>query len=631
MADNIQLTNPQPNQILTYSEIDNKFINVDADANLLGITFPSLSVNALSPDGVELITRFTDSTLNFKTIRSGSGIDITETSSEITFDVLPVTNALTLGGLEKSDFFQISNNLSESDPVTVRENIDVYSKDESHDQFMETNASNIPDEDDLYELGSNGRRFSDIYAYTFHGTATHAELATEIKQHGALEGDVLTWIGNSWRPRPGIESTLKNSTLGDLGDVTLDGIQDLSLLIYYSEEQTWYPIDLNSLLSQDDEDSDSEYGMLDTITNVGSGTPVFKEIVNDSEARFKTLLGDDYIELSNQSNNSEVHFSFNIEKLSTEKLNDVNTSALSNGDGLVWRNDHYENKPIIPYKGNFESDGQIIRYSEEEQAYINTSVTFGKSRFVDLEDTPSQLGEFNTILGMNDCGEMEWLDPNEALDLSNYVDEADLLDYAKSSELSDYVTFDDLSDTYVTEEQLENYVIHNDLNKYVKIDDMESRGYLTNADFSNYLLIDDAESTYAKKEDISDMATQGDLENYAETTDLDKYLLKDGLQIVPKYGEVLGRPESADFSVSVANVHTYTLTQPDTPINLYAPDDGFMYTVTVFLNGGEENPPTWPGNISWIGGEEPTLTPRDILVFMTFNGVDWIGSYSGFY
>lgn len=209
------INNPTANQLLLWSDVEQAFINVTPDASILNISTPQMNVTKLSSNGESLVTNFSGNTLQTKTLVAGDGLKITTTTSgevEISFTD---NDSTTLNGFSDNEFLKVSNNLSETDPSLVREHLDVYEKDEVHDEFMETNASNIPDKDNTYDLGSNGRRYADIYAKTFHGTATRALIADSLMRKGAKEGDILVWrdLDNDWMPEDILKQYLKKEGL----------------------------------------------------------------------------------------------------------------------------------------------------------------------------------------------------------------------------------------------------------------------------------------------------------------------------------------------------------------------------------------------------------------------------------
>ena len=215
MSDQINVTDPTANDILVYSEIEGKFVNAKADMNMLGIELPEYSVVKLSANGESLVNRFQGSTLRTKTLSVGDGLTMDVSSSNLHIKVSDGIDATTLNGSKAEDFLRVENALSELDTDAITDSMDVYRKQESHDIFMETNASNIPDHDNKYDLGSNGRRYSDMYAVTFHGTATEAIIARNLTQNSANDGDMLVWrdTNRKWNAEDVLSGLMKNTGL----------------------------------------------------------------------------------------------------------------------------------------------------------------------------------------------------------------------------------------------------------------------------------------------------------------------------------------------------------------------------------------------------------------------------------
>ncbi len=214
MSDLIKTTAPMANDILVYSEIEGKFINARADMSVLGIELPEYNVVKLSASGQSLVERFQGSTLRTKTLNVGSGLSIAGTSSTVTIS-LDAVDAAMLGGYSADDFLKVENVLSEINTDALMDRINAYDRTQSHDIFMETNASNIPDKDNTYDLGSNGRRYADVFAVTFHGTATEAIIAHNVRQNGANDGDIMVWrdTNRRWNAEDLLSGFMRNTGL----------------------------------------------------------------------------------------------------------------------------------------------------------------------------------------------------------------------------------------------------------------------------------------------------------------------------------------------------------------------------------------------------------------------------------
>lgn len=212
--DQIKIDNPQANQVLVWSDVESAFVNIEPNASILNIDMPNYVVTPLSSNGHHVVNAFIGEQLQARTLLAGDGITITSSSGELII-AMEEWDATTLNGYSSSDFLKVSNQLSEINPEPLRDRLEVYTKTEAHDEFMETNASNIPDIDNAYDLGSNGRRYADIYAKTFHGTATYALIAGSIINKGAVEGDILVWrqSQSDWVPEDILNQYLKREGL----------------------------------------------------------------------------------------------------------------------------------------------------------------------------------------------------------------------------------------------------------------------------------------------------------------------------------------------------------------------------------------------------------------------------------
>ena len=218
---------PSSNQTLVYDEAKQKFVNAnpssatdsatDAEnlgsgeglyaqkvgANLQlksivaggGITLSadatSLQINASAQGGANLgsggnlhgiyDSEDANGNLQFKSLEQGSGILLTSNATQIQIALGPNVDASTLGGLSNTVFLQKTDNLAGlSDKPTSRTNLDVFSKGESDNRYLRYDNNSAPAVDNVYSLGSNSFRFSDIYATYIHGHATSSGSVTSI-------------------------------------------------------------------------------------------------------------------------------------------------------------------------------------------------------------------------------------------------------------------------------------------------------------------------------------------------------------------------------------------------------------------------------------------------------------------
>lgn len=299
MADEINVTNPSSNQILIYDETQQAFVNAEPDLSIFGnTTYIQGGMNLGQSDGEHIFNNVVSNTMRFRRLRGNNGINLTSSGSyiDISFD----GDATTLGGLGRTGFLEKGNNLSDVNAVDVRNNIDVYSKGETESTFMFANANNIPDVDATYDIGSNGRRYADMYAVTFHGLATESILSQSLERKGAQDGDVLTWDTSEgdWVPK---ESS--TSRLSELVDVDLNNIQHESVLVYNGIRNLWESAPLSSLGGIGGGDGGA--GSITDAENVGNGVGTFFARFGGN-LQFRSVTGGANVSVGTNFNDEEI-------------------------------------------------------------------------------------------------------------------------------------------------------------------------------------------------------------------------------------------------------------------------------------------------------------------------------------
>jgi len=368
------ISSPTANQILVWSDIEQAFINVDPTTSVNGITG---GVN-ISNQGSTIFQDVSGGNLRFRNIVGGDGITLNEynTYVEITFD----GDATTLNGFSSTDFFLKDNNLSDGNVMAMRSNLDVYSIDESHLHFMETNASNIPDRDNTYDLGSNGRRYADIYAKTFHGTATFASSAEQLSRNNALDGQVLTWDDgvSRWIPKQPTPITITGAT-----DLYREQLQDRSILRYNANRNRWEP-EIFEL-------GDTDGGSIADIENIGNGLSVYRNRTG-FVANFRTLRAGNNVSLRYNFNDDEIvidasvpqntdelvegtnnlyyttqRFNTQLSSSNIRQLNDVQSGTPAINQGLLWNGTEFRfrNVAVDIYSSNDIPEGNANLYFTE--------------------------------------------------------------------------------------------------------------------------------------------------------------------------------------------------------------------------------------------------------------------------
>ncbi|ASV44032.1 hypothetical protein PBI_SCTP2_17 [Salicola phage SCTP-2] len=293
--EHFNINNPLSNHILIYDEIQKKFINTEPTLNLFNVD--TIVENGFSMgSGERIFNDIQGRTIRIKSITGSNGIDIINNGA--TVDIHFNGDAQTLDSLTKDDLVQISKNLSDLDSEKARSNLNVYSVEESHSAFLEANASNLPDDDNTYDLGSNGRRFANIFAVTFHGTATESITTQTISQGSAEDGNILQWSDseNDW-----IATVPENNFLNNLHDVDSSNIQNESVLYYNASRSLWEVVPVSVLnLSGGSGDGDVING-----ENLGNGYELFSGKIGGI-LQYRTLLEGNGITIKQSSNSEEL-------------------------------------------------------------------------------------------------------------------------------------------------------------------------------------------------------------------------------------------------------------------------------------------------------------------------------------
>lgn len=129
----------------------------------------------------------TSDDFEFKSLAVGNGLVISEDGSTITVSLS--------GTVGQGTYLEIENNLSDLDDVAAaRTALNVYSKTETDGKFIRTDGHSVPDQNNMWDIGSPLRRFNDIYAETLQGTAV---LSDNLTITGNV-GDILAYDGQKW-------------------------------------------------------------------------------------------------------------------------------------------------------------------------------------------------------------------------------------------------------------------------------------------------------------------------------------------------------------------------------------------------------------------------------------------------
>lgn len=299
MTIEFNLNDPRGNEILVYDEITKKFVNTSVTSILPP---PSGIQGAMNMgEGLNIYNDTVSNQLRFRGIKGSDGISVNYEGSDI--NIKFNGNASTIAGQPLSNLVLVSNNLNDVDPLQARSNLGVMSIQESMNSFMEANASNIPDVDNKYDLGANGRRFADMYAVTFHGLATEAIVARGLARNGASDGQILVWrtADNKWMPE---DST--GNRLNSLEDVDISNLANESVLVYNGVLNRWETVPSSFFGGGTGEGGDV------LVESIGTGVSVVSNKLGNL-IQFRTLkAADNTVSVTTNFNGEEVLISANV-------------------------------------------------------------------------------------------------------------------------------------------------------------------------------------------------------------------------------------------------------------------------------------------------------------------------------
>ena len=331
-------------------------ITLSADANEITINSSALVSTATNlGSGTGLFVDVTTGSINFRGIALGTGADSgLKISSNATTVLLSIDsanlNAGTLGGLASSAFLQKSDNLAAvTDVATARTNLGVYSKTETDAKYFLKDGDGLPDTDNTRSLGSGSKRFSDVHAVEFHGTATYAGTVTSIGTHdigglnnvdetGKAAGHVLKYNGTTWVSTADGGAT----NIGALTDVDISGIANGQVLKFDSSTSKFIAADDSGAGGG----SSTFVGLSDTPSNYSGAASKFVK-ANAAGNGIEFVADPGYVtDLSsfttaNLTENTNLYYTdarvdTRIGATSINALSDVDTSGASVNDILKW-------------------------------------------------------------------------------------------------------------------------------------------------------------------------------------------------------------------------------------------------------------------------------------------------------
>ena len=340
-------------------------VTLSADANEITINSSATVSSATNlGSGTGLFVDLTTGSLNFKSLAISTGLSIANTGTTVTISVDSANlNAGTLGGLASSVFLQKSDNLAAvTNVATARTNLGVYSKTETDAKYFTNDANSLPVTDNTIALGDNSKRFSDVYAIEFHGTATRSGVVTSIADHdiGSLQnvdetgksvGHVLKYDGTNW------VSTIDGgaTNLGALTDVDTSGVANGQVLKFNSTTSKFEAADDSGAGGG----SSTFVGLSDTPNNYSGAASKFVK-ANAGGNGLEFVADPGYItdlssfSTTNLAEGTNLYYTdaradARIGAASINALSDVDTSGASTNDTLKWNGTNWV--PTTPGSG----------------------------------------------------------------------------------------------------------------------------------------------------------------------------------------------------------------------------------------------------------------------------------------
>ena len=307
---------------------------------------------------------------------------------------------------------------------------------------MATQSENLfPTTDNTISLGSNSKRWSDVYAVEFHGTATSAGTVSSISTHqlGSLSdvsvgspstNDVLQYDGSNW-----ISASAANpTTINDLTDVTSTSPVSGMFLRYNAGSSKWEATTVNpanitpTFVGLADTPSSYDADQLLKVNSSGNAIEFFNNpgyitglstFTTDNLSEGSTNLYYTDARWDNRFSNrstsnlpegTNLYFTnaradARIGAASINDLSDVNTGAKTNDDVLIWDNANSywkSNALAIGSLGGVTistpASGEVLKYNGS--AWVNASDS-GSGTFSSLTDVGISNRANNAIVFYN--------------------------------------------------------------------------------------------------------------------------------------------------------------------------------------------------------------------------------------
>jgi len=300
--------NLQEDQVLVYDVSENAFVN--AAGNGSGGASNILDNVLNTGTGLQL-AEITGSAIEMKSIIAGDNVTITDNGAALVFsasfeesiqsgtnlgvgngiyaNVDGATNQLqfksirVMGDLQLADDGQTitityvgSGGNGDIDLSNYYTKAETLSEEETNAKYLRLDAHSLPTQDNMWDIGSAGKRFNDIYAETLQGTAVLAENLTITGN----DGDVLTYSGGRWvAGQVTSEGTTATPNLSLNGNqLTIAGGNTITLPVY-QDTDNFVRLDGDSLPTQNNvfDIGSAEFRFNDVYGETFQGTAVLAD------------------------------------------------------------------------------------------------------------------------------------------------------------------------------------------------------------------------------------------------------------------------------------------------------------------------------------------------------------------
>ena len=259
--------------VYSKAEADAKYFRVDQSMtptvdNTFDLGSPTKRFNDIYAESFQGVATLADSL----TISGNSGDVLTYNGSSWVASAPAGGGGGGGGGVAQTLSYNNTNNtlsISGGNSVTITPYVDL-------DPYVRLDQSSIPTVDNTFDIGSPTKRYNDVYAETFQGTAV---LADNLTITGSTSGDVLTWNGSTWiaSAPAGGGGTPASQTLSYSGNtLSISGGNSVTISPYIDLDP-YVRLDQSSIPTQDNQ------------FDIGSPTKRYQDVYAESFQGVATL------------------------------------------------------------------------------------------------------------------------------------------------------------------------------------------------------------------------------------------------------------------------------------------------------------------------------------------------------